>query len=209
LLGLRPPHRFSWNSDRIAPVPGSVMSGKAVRMSPRQQSTSRKHAEGNADYAVEQRPPLTISTGISPANQQHQSKDQDFSPVNSGGELHLRARQSVNRHHEGCSRRSLPCRKQRLSKDDGLCGTRTARVFLFDITYEADREANLNLVTKLVEGRRQHFQIEKRYRRKDGARLRVRNNISLVPGSGNVPPSLFAVVEDITGRKNGRGVARK
>src|SRR5580704_16369704 len=54
------------------------MSGKAVRMSPRQQSTSRKHAEGNADYAVEQRPPLAISTGISPAKQQHQSKDQDF-----------------------------------------------------------------------------------------------------------------------------------
>src|ERR1700676_4145989 len=40
----------------------------------RRESTRRV----NADYAVEQRPPLTISTGISPANQQHQSKDQDF-----------------------------------------------------------------------------------------------------------------------------------
>jgi hypothetical protein len=97
LLGLRPPHRFSWNSDRIAPVPGSVMCGKAVRMSPRQPSTSRKHAEGNADYAVEQRPPLAISTGISPAKQQHQAKIRIFSPVNSGGELHLRARQSASR----------------------------------------------------------------------------------------------------------------
>ena len=183
------------------------MCGKAVRMSPRQQSTSRKHAEGNADYAVEQRPPLTISTGISPANQQHQSKDQDFfTREQRWGTAFESSSIGITR---ACSRRSLPCRKQRLSKDDGLCGTRTARVFLFDITYEADREANLNLVTKLVEGRRQHFQIEKRYRRKDGTRLRVRNNISLVPGSGNVPPSLFAVVEDITQRKNGRGVARK
>jgi hypothetical protein len=73
------------------------MCGKAVRMSPRQQSTSRKHAEGNADYAVEQRPPLAISTEISPAKQQHQAKVRIFSPVNSGGEPHLRARQSASR----------------------------------------------------------------------------------------------------------------
>jgi PAS domain S-box-containing protein len=41
----------------------------------------------------------------------------------------------------------------------------------FDITYEEDREAKLKLVRELVEGRRKHFQIEKRYRRKDGTLL--------------------------------------
>jgi PAS domain S-box-containing protein len=67
----------------------------------------------------------------------------------------------------------------------------------FDITYEEDREAKLKLVRELVEGRRKHFQIEKRYRRKDGTLLWVRNNISLVPESGNVPSFLFTAVEDV------------
>jgi len=70
-----------------------------------------------------------------------------------------------------------------------------------DVTYEEDRELNLDLIGELWEGKRQHFQIEKRYRRKDGTLVWVRNNVTLVPGTGGVAFFLFTIVEDITERK--------
>src|SRR6202007_2998079 len=70
-----------------------------------------------------------------------------------------------------------------------------------DVTYDEDRRANLELIRELLEGRRQHFEIEKRYRRKDGTLVWVRNNVTLVPGTGGVAPFLFTIVEDITERK--------
>ncbi len=71
----------------------------------------------------------------------------------------------------------------------------------FDVTFEEDRERNLELLRELVSGTRQHFEIEKRYRRKDGALVSVRTNVALVPGLGSVEPFWFGVVEDITQRK--------
>jgi PAS domain S-box-containing protein len=70
-----------------------------------------------------------------------------------------------------------------------------------DVTYEEDRKANLELVRELIEGARQSFQIEKRYCRKDGTLIWVRNNVALVPGMGDVEPFWFGIVEDITQRK--------
>jgi PAS domain S-box-containing protein len=70
-----------------------------------------------------------------------------------------------------------------------------------DVTYEEDREPNLELIGEVWEGKRQHFQIEKRYRRKDGTLVWVRNNVAVVPGTGGVAPFLFTIVEDITQRK--------
>ena len=70
-----------------------------------------------------------------------------------------------------------------------------------DVTCEEDRKTNQELVGELVEGKRQHFEIEKRYCRKDGALVWVRNNVALVPGMGGAAPFWFAVVEDITQRK--------
>ncbi|HSZ01267.1 MAG TPA: PAS domain S-box protein, partial [Terriglobales bacterium] len=70
-----------------------------------------------------------------------------------------------------------------------------------DVTYEEDRELNLELVGELWAGKRQHFQIEKRYRRKDGTLVWVRNNVTLVPGTGGAAFFLFTIVEDITERK--------
>jgi PAS domain S-box-containing protein len=70
-----------------------------------------------------------------------------------------------------------------------------------DVTYEEDRELNLELIGELWEGKRQHFQIEKRYRQKGGTLVWVRNNVTLVPGTGGVAPFLFTIVEDITERK--------
>jgi PAS domain S-box-containing protein len=75
------------------------------------------------------------------------------------------------------------------------------QLFQLDITCEEDRELNHDLIGELWEGKRQHFQIEKRYRRKDGTLVWVRNNVTLVPGTGGVGPFLFTIVEDITERK--------
>src|SRR5882757_8221128 len=69
------------------------------------------------------------------------------------------------------------------------------------VTHEDYREANWALVIELVEGKRQQFQIEKRYRRKDGSLIWVSNNVSLVPGTERVPRFIMALSEDITQRK--------
>lgn len=70
-----------------------------------------------------------------------------------------------------------------------------------DLTHEDYREANWALITELVEGKRQQFQIEKKYRRRDGSLMWVRNNVSLVPGSESCERVIMAIVEDITERK--------
>ena len=75
------------------------------------------------------------------------------------------------------------------------------RLTFLEVTHEEDRQANQELVRELAEGKRQHFQIEKRYYRKDGTLVWVRNNVALVPGIGGTAPFWFAVVEDITQRK--------
>jgi len=77
-----------------------------------------------------------------------------------------------------------------------------------DVTYDEDRRANLELIRELLEGRRQHFQIEKRYRHKDGTLLWVRNNVALIPGIADAAPFMFAVVEDITQRKQEESARR-
>src|SRR6266699_2535076 len=70
-----------------------------------------------------------------------------------------------------------------------------------DVTHEDYREANWALITELLEGKRQQFQIEKKYLRKDGSSIWVSNNVSLVPGTERVPRFIMALSEDITQRK--------
>src|SRR6201987_2882605 len=70
-----------------------------------------------------------------------------------------------------------------------------------DVTHEDYREANWTLITELLEGKRRQFQIEKKYRRKDGSLIWVSNNVSLVPGTERVPRFIMALSEDITQRK--------
>jgi PAS domain S-box-containing protein len=74
-------------------------------------------------------------------------------------------------------------------------------VDFLDLTHEDYREANWALITELLEGKRQQFQIEKKYRRKDGSLIWVSNNVSLVPGTERVPRFIMALSEDITQRK--------
>ena len=76
------------------------------------------------------------------------------------------------------------------------------RLSFDEVTYEGDREANALLASELTEGKRKHFEIEKRYRRKDGTLIWARQHVALVPGMQGAAPFWFGVVEDITGRKN-------
>ena len=82
-------------------------------------------------------------------------------------------------------------------------------VSFVEITHEDYREANLALVTELLEGKREQFQIEKQYRRKDGSLIWVRNNVSLVPGSESIPRFMLALSEDITERKHAEEALQK
>src|SRR3989442_1653448 len=70
-----------------------------------------------------------------------------------------------------------------------------------DITHADYREANWALAAELLEGKRQQFQIEKQYRRKDDSLIWVRNSASLVPGTESMPRFLMTLSEDITERK--------
>lgn len=70
-----------------------------------------------------------------------------------------------------------------------------------DVTDEEIVEHNRSLVGDLIEGKRRQFQIEKRYRRKDGQTVWARNNVSIVPGIDREPRFLMALSEDITQRK--------
>src|ERR1700719_4228385 len=78
-----------------------------------------------------------------------------------------------------------------------------------DLTHEDYRQANWALVTELVEGKRRQFQIEKKYRRKDGSSIWVSNNVSLVPGTERVPRFIMALSEDITQRKRAEQALRR
>ncbi len=74
-------------------------------------------------------------------------------------------------------------------------------ISFLDITHEDHREANWTLVKELLEGKRDQFQIEKQYRRKDGSLVWVRNNVSLVREDESAPRFMIALSEDITERK--------
>jgi formate hydrogenlyase transcriptional activator len=78
-----------------------------------------------------------------------------------------------------------------------------------EITHPDYRDANWALVAGLLEGKRQQFQIEKRYQRKDGTAIWVRNSVSLVPGTESTPRFIMALSEDITERKNAEEALRK
>jgi formate hydrogenlyase transcriptional activator len=83
------------------------------------------------------------------------------------------------------------------------------RLTFLEITEEDYRDANWELVSELLEGKRQQFQIEKQYRRKDGTLRWVSNNVSLVPGTESMPRFIMALSEDVTERKQAEAALRK
>ena len=83
------------------------------------------------------------------------------------------------------------------------------KLTFLEITEEDYRDANWELASELLEGKRQQFQIEKQYRRKDGTLRWVSNNVSLVPGTESMPRFIMALSEDITQRKQAETALRK
>jgi PAS domain S-box-containing protein len=78
-----------------------------------------------------------------------------------------------------------------------------------DLTHEDYRQANWALIAELVEGKRRQFQIENKYRRKDGSLIWVSITASLVPGTERVPRFIMALSEDITERKRAEQALRR
>ncbi|HTC95227.1 MAG TPA: sigma 54-interacting transcriptional regulator [Terriglobales bacterium] len=83
------------------------------------------------------------------------------------------------------------------------------KLTFLEITEEDYRDSNWELVSELLERKRQQFQIEKQYRRKDGTLRWVSNNVSLVPGTESMPRFIMALSEDITERKQAEAALRK
>ena len=83
------------------------------------------------------------------------------------------------------------------------------KLSFLEITHEDFREANSALLMELLEGKREQFQIEKQYRRKDGSLIWVRNNVSLVPDTESMPRFIMALSEDITERKQAEEALQK
>ncbi|MCT7995005.1 PAS domain S-box protein [Laspinema olomoucense] len=64
-----------------------------------------------------------------------------------------------------------------------------------------DQKAERLLAAEMIRGQRKGYQIEKRYRCKNGSRIWSRLSVSLVSGKGETPQFAIAMVEDITARK--------
>ena len=72
---------------------------------------------------------------------------------------------------------------------------------LMDITVDEDLDITSALIKELLEGKRRQYQLEKRYRRKNGSTVWVRNSVSLVEGTDRSPGFLVALSEDLTERR--------
>jgi PAS domain S-box-containing protein len=91
----------------------------------------------------------------------------------------------------------------------GYTETELQTLSFLEITHEEYHESNSVLATELLEGKRDQFQIEKQYRRKDGGLIWVSNNVSLVPGTESAPRLMLALSEDITERKQAQEALQK
>ncbi len=82
------------------------------------------------------------------------------------------------------------------------------RTFL-DLTHPDDRARNWSLVRPLVEGKVDHFRIEKRYLRKDGSVVWVEAGVTALRDSDGNVCRLLAAVQDISARVNAEQALRE
>jgi two-component system cell cycle sensor histidine kinase/response regulator CckA len=87
---------------------------------------------------------------------------------------------------------------QALQKMLGYRGEELYNRILNELAHPEDATQDLDLHKKLITGEKDHYQIEKRYIRKDGEVVWGRLNVSLTYGLGRVPPYTIHMVEDIT-----------
>jgi two-component system, NarL family, sensor histidine kinase UhpB len=70
-----------------------------------------------------------------------------------------------------------------------------------NLTHEDDLSRNLAVRQELLDGKRESYEIEKRYHTKDGGLIWVRNTVSLIKDDRGKPRFTVAVVQDITESK--------
>ncbi len=75
-------------------------------------------------------------------------------------------------------------------------------------THPEDAEADLTLYQELIAGQRDHYQMEKRYYRKDGQLVWGHLTVSLVRDTHGQPAFAVGMVEDITARKQAEDALR-
>ena len=83
------------------------------------------------------------------------------------------------------------------------------KLSFFDVTPEEFHEPNRTLAAEMWTEKRQRYELEKPYRRKDGSLIWVRLHASLVPGSGSTRRLALAICEDITERRRAEEALRK
>ncbi|SDS22160.1 two-component system sensor histidine kinase StyS [Pseudomonas oryzae] len=72
---------------------------------------------------------------------------------------------------------------------------------VLDITHPDDREITGLRLQQLLDGRLKTYHHQKRFLHKNGRSLWTRSSVSVIPESGDTPPLLIGVVEDIDERK--------
>lgn len=77
------------------------------------------------------------------------------------------------------------------------------------ITHPDDVAGEAPLFAEIASGRRDRYQLEKRYLHKNGTAVWARLNVSLVRGPGGEPQFAIKMVEDITERKRAEGALRE
>jgi PAS domain S-box-containing protein len=77
-----------------------------------------------------------------------------------------------------------------------------------DVTYPDDLARDLELLDELVAGRTSHYQMEKRYVRKDGSVVWIGLTVSMVRGTTPADSYFISVVEDIGERKRAEEALR-
>lgn len=78
-----------------------------------------------------------------------------------------------------------------------------------EFTHPADAHVDLELYRELMEGRRDRYQMEKRYLRKDGRVVWGRLTVSLFPSLKDLPRYAIGMVEDINERRQAEEALRE
>ncbi len=73
---------------------------------------------------------------------------------------------------------------------------------VIELTHPEDREADHHIAKELHEGRRALYQLEKRYRRRDGGLFWARVNATIISDTDGRPGRIIAIVQDIDDQKS-------
>jgi PAS domain S-box-containing protein len=96
---------------------------------------------------------------------------------------------------------------QRFCEITGYAREELLTLTFSDITHPDDRQRDLELIGPVLRGEKDHWQLEKRYRRKDGQVAWVLVTGSLIRDEQGQPLHTIATIQDFTARKQAEGAA--